>query len=93
MSILKEIRLTEKANVLSAEHNQYVFEVCSCANKFQIAQAVSSEFGVKVLRVNVINQRGKVKLVRAAKARKYTKASDIKKAIVFLAKGEKIEIA
>lgn len=92
-AILRELILTEKANLIASELNQYVFSVCVDSNKYQIAKAVSEEFGVKVVRVNVINQRGKMKLIRSSKSRQCSKSSDVKKAIVFLAKGEKIDIA
>ena len=59
--ILKRpVALTEKASRLKAENNQVVFEVDRGANKIQIRSAVEQMFGVKVLSVNTLLQRGKV---------------------------------
>jgi large subunit ribosomal protein L23 len=88
-SVLKQVRLTEKSNKLSAELGQYTFEVSSNANKHQIAAAVESTFKVTVTRVNTQNYRGKNKRSRQGRP---SVTSDYKKAIVTLKAGDKIEL-
>jgi len=87
--ILKSVRLTEKANKLSAELGQYTFEVFPGANKHAIAEAVERTFKVTVRRVNVQNYRGKKKKSRQGQP---SMTSDYKKAIVTLKTGDKIEL-
>lgn len=78
--------LTEKSNLELAQ-NRYTFQVAPNANKIEIKQAIEKIYKVKVDRVNTVNCRGKA--VRWG--RKLGKKSDWKKAVVFLAKGQKIE--
>ena len=59
--IKRPVALTEKASRLKVENNQVVFEVDRGANKIQIRSAVEEMFGVKVLSVNTLLQRGKTK--------------------------------
>jgi large subunit ribosomal protein L23 len=87
--VLKLVRLTEKSNKLSAELNQYTFEVFPGTNKHQIAEAVEQTFKVTVTRVNVQNYRGKNKKSRQGRP---SMGSDYKKAIVTLKSGDKIEL-
>ena len=87
--VLKSVRLTEKANKLSAGLGQYTFEVFAGANKHAIAQAVEQTFKVTVRRVNVMNYGGKNKKSRQGRP---SMTSDYKKAIVTLKVGDKIEL-
>ncbi len=89
INVLKSARLTEKANLLSAEFGQYTFEVFENATKSAIRDAVEKTFKVSVTRVNVINQRGKNKRSRQGRP---SMTSDFKKAIVTLKAGDKIEL-
>ena len=59
------------------------------ANKVEIRNAVEDLFKVKVLRVNTLNVRGKVRRQRTSQA---GRASDWKKAIVTLKTGDKISL-
>ena len=79
--------ITEKSTLLS-EHNGVVFKVANDATKPQIKEAVEALWGVKVIGVNTIVQKGKTK---RWKGRPY-KRSDVKKAIVTLAEGQSIDI-
>ena len=79
--------ITEKTTLLS-EHNAVVFKVANGASKPQIKAAVEALFGVNVLGVNTIVQKGKSK---RWKGRPYTR-SDVKKAIVTLAEGQSIDV-
>jgi large subunit ribosomal protein L23 len=79
--------ITEKSTLLS-EHNGVVFKVAGDATKPQIKEAVEALWGVKVVGVNTIVQKGKSK---RWKGRPYQR-SDVKKAIVTLAEGQSIDI-
>jgi large subunit ribosomal protein L23 len=79
--------ITEKATRVS-EHNQVVFRVPLDANKLEIKAAVEKLFQVKVTAVNTLRQKGKVKRFRGRVGRR----SDVKKAIVTLAEGHRIDV-
>lgn len=89
--ILKEYRVTEKAANLSANLNQYTFEVASGANRKEIARAVEKVFNVTVTNVNTLNKKPKLKVDRTRRGRPGTKGGG-KKAIVTLKEGDKIEL-
>ncbi|MCS6778435.1 MAG: 50S ribosomal protein L23 [Geminicoccaceae bacterium] len=79
--------ITEKATMLS-EKNQIVFKVRPDATKPQIKAAVEALFNVKVTAVNTLNVKGKVKRSRGRLGRR----PDVKKAIVTLAEGARIDV-
>jgi large subunit ribosomal protein L23 len=79
--------ITEKATAVS-ESNQVVFKVRRDATKPQIKAAVEELFKVKVLSVNTLTRQGKTKNFRSIKG----KQQDVKKAIVRLAEGERIDV-
>ncbi len=89
--IIKNYCVTEKAADLSANLNQYIFEVFAHVNRNQVASAVEKMFNVTVNKVNILNQNGKVKRSRTARG-KTGKKPDVKRAIVFVKEGDKIEI-
>ena len=69
--------ITEKSN-MDMQAGKYTFEVAKNATKIQIADAVQKLFDVKVLNVNTISVKGKMKRVGAHEG----KRPDWKKAIV-----------
>jgi len=79
--------VTEKATT-AAEHNQFVFKVARKATKPQIKAAVEGLFDVKVESVNTLITEGKIKAFRGVRG----KQSDVKKAVVTLAEGHKIDV-
>ncbi len=79
--------LSEKSTDL-AEENKYVFQVAMNANKHLIKKAVKEIFNVNPKKINVMKVRGKRKRVR----HQYGYTTSWKKAIVTIAKGEKIEL-
>lgn len=79
--------ITEKATMLS-EHNQVVFKVRKNATKPEIKAAVEAVFGVKVTSVNTLNVKGKTKRFKG----RVGVRSDVKKAIVTLAEGSRIDV-
>ncbi len=90
-SVLKKPLITEKSSSpQNQEQNKYTFEVYSDADRVQVAKAVEAQYKVKVSRVNIINVKGKVKQSRQQRGL-LVKASDVKKAVVTLEKGSKID--
>ena len=89
--IIKGFRVTEKAANLQVA-NQYTFTVADDANAEAIADAVEQLFKVKVVRVNVINAKGKDKVSRMSRNNPGVKGK-MKKAIVTLKAGDTIQIA
>jgi len=79
--------ITEKSTAVS-ESNQVVFKVRRDATKPQIKAAVEELFKVKVLAVNTLTRKGKTKIFRGIKG----KQQDVKKAIVRLAEGDRIDV-
>jgi large subunit ribosomal protein L23 len=79
--------VTEKSTMVS-ESNQVMFEVAMTATKRDIKEAIERLFNVKVLAVNTLIRKGKVKRFRGVKGQQ----SDFKKAIVTLEEGQKIDI-
>jgi len=57
--VIKEPRITEKANIQKEDTNQVTFKVHKKANKVEIRQAVETFFKTKVLDVRTMNVRGK----------------------------------
>ena len=79
--------VTEKSTVQN-ESGKYVFRVAKLANKHEISAAVEWAFDVKVISVNVLNIRGKMKRYGG----RPSKRPDWKKAIVKLAEGDSIQL-
>ena len=81
--------VSEKSYALQ-DTGAYTFLVHPDASKPEIHDAVQRLFGVKVLKVNTMNRKGKSS--RNRKTGKLGKRPDTKRAIVTLAAGETIEI-
>ena len=79
--------ITEKATAAS-DHNQVVFKVAKTASKPEIKAAVEQLFDVKVEAVNTLIRKGKAKTFRGIRGRQ----ADLKKAVVTLAAGYKIDV-
>lgn len=88
-SVIKTIRLSEKATLLGDTNNEYVFVVDPKATKLEVKQAVEKLFGKKVAAVRTANYAGKAKRERRAD---YGRTNHWKKAIVRLKAGEKIDL-
>jgi|TARA_B110000438_G_C15639546_1_gene574665 large subunit ribosomal protein L23 len=80
--------ITEKATILS-EFNKTVFKVHKGANKKTIKKNIEKLFKVNVIKVNIINQKTKIKL----KQGKISKKTGYKKAIITLKKGQSIDLS
>ena len=79
--------ITEKATMAS-EHNKVVFKVRRDATKPQIKEAVEKLFDVKVKAVNTLTRKGKFKAFRGRPGVQ----SDVKKAIITLEEGHRIDV-
>lgn len=82
--VIKRPVITEQSADLMMD-KKYTFEVDPRANKTEVKFAVENAFGVKVIKVNTLNQKGKLK--RMGKHSGYR--SDRKKAIVQLSEDSK----
>jgi large subunit ribosomal protein L23 len=87
-NIVRSPVITEKATMVS-ERNQVVFRVAIDASKPEIKAAIEGLFGVKVLDVNTLVQKGKTKRFRGRPGVR----SDMKKAYVQLAEGQSIDMS
>ncbi len=88
--ILKKAQLSEKAYA-QMEKGIYTFLIDRRASKDQIKKAVEAQFATKVVKVNVLNKLGKSKRA-SARSRKQIMTGMGRKALVFLAPGQKIEM-
>jgi large subunit ribosomal protein L23 len=79
--------ISEKSYGLLDE-NKYTFDVHPQANKTQIKIAVERVFNVKVTDVNTFNSPGKRKRTRLG----YGRRRNIKRAIVTLRSGDRIDV-
>lgn len=89
--IIKEPHITEKASFL-ADQNKYVFKVSFKANKVEIKKIVEALYGVKVEKVNLIHSAPKKRRLGRTEGWRHGLKKGFKKAIITLAKGEKIEL-
>ncbi len=85
--VLVRPTITEKSTLLQ-EEGQYTFEVAPKANKTLVKQAVEQNFGVKVVAVNITVNRGK----RKRYGPRFKKRPDVKKAVVTLQSGDRINL-
>jgi large subunit ribosomal protein L23 len=87
-TIIRSPVVTEKATMLGEKH-QVVFRVAMEATKPEIKAAVEGLFGVTVLGVNTLIQKGKTKRFKGRPGVR----SDVKKAVVQLAEGQSIDLS
>ena len=84
--IVRSPLVSEKSTFVS-QFNHYVFKVSISSTKSEIKSAVEKLFNVKVLSVNTLVQKGKIKRFRGKIGRRI----DIKKAYVKLDKNNTID--
>ena len=87
IEIVKKVLQTEKGTRIGV-HGQYLVRVAPDANKIEIREAVEALFNVTVTQVNTQNYQGKWRRLSQRLGRR----PDWKKAIVTLAKGQKIDV-
>jgi len=88
--IIKKPIITEKALKLKKQ-GVYIFKVAKEANKPAIKQAIEQLFGVKVIKVNTVNVKGKLK--KTGRRRLKKRQPSWKKAFVKLKSGQKIDLS
>jgi large subunit ribosomal protein L23 len=88
--IIKSVRLSERATLLSENFNQYTFIVDRSATKPQISHAIETAFGKKVVQVRTMNIGGKPKRRGSGPQ---GRTNHYKKAIIRLKAGEKLDFA
>ena len=85
--VIIEPLVTEKMTLLS-DKGIYGFKVISGVSKKVVAKAVEVIFGTKVQKVNLLNQRGKVRYFKGRKGRQRS----FRKAFVRLGSGLVIDV-
>ena len=87
-------RLSEKSYAQSQVLRTYVFDVPAEANRQTVAAAVTEQFEVEVIKVNIANAKGKNKRTFINRRGKFVRGtrSDVKKAYVTLKEGDKLPI-
>lgn len=91
MNILLKPIVTEKMTSQGDKFNRYGFLVAKNANKLQIKKAVEELYGVTVDSVNTMRYGGKVKTRNTKSGLLVGKTSALKKAVITLAEGNKID--
>ena len=86
--VVLEPVVSEKSYDQIEDSNTYTFLVDRRTNKTEIKEAVQSIFDVKVLSVNTMNRKGKLKRTGYI----IGKRKDTKRALVTLAVGDSIDI-
>ena len=89
-AVIIKPRLTEKA-VRQNDQNVFTFMVRSDATKFSVADAVKSLFKVTPVKVNIVNKSPRQFMSKGKGRKLYEKG--MKKAYVYLKKGDRIDIA
>jgi len=79
--------VTEKSTK-EEQFGKYVFAVAESANKREISKAVFTRYGVRPVKVNIMNRLGKVKRTGAH----WGKRKDWRKAVITLPKGKSINV-
>ncbi len=87
-ALILKPRVTEKATwAEGAESSVYTFEVSPEANKTQIKEAIKDKYGIFPLKVNIVALPAKAVMNRRIRGYK----GSVKKALVFLKPGDKID--
>ena len=87
INLLLSPHITEKTSLAMQNANTYSFRVLRDSSKPEIKAAVELMFGVKVAKVNLVNETGKSRRFGKLQGR----TQDIKKAYVRLAPGQTID--
>lgn len=89
-NVIRRPRLTEKAAALSTM-NVYTFDVVPGASKHDIVRALVALYKVTPVRVNVVNVKGKKVALKSRRGFGYK--NNIRKAYIYLKKGDAIDFA
>lgn len=86
--VLVNPRITEKAAMVS-ENNVYTFDVATRANKIQVKKAIQATYNVTPKKVNIISAESRKVMKRGRRVHQ----TGSKKAMIFLKKGDSIDLA
>lgn len=89
MNTIIRPRITEKAGVMVESQNVYTFEVSKNSTKHDIEKEVKNLYKVTPVKVSIVNLPAKKVFVRGKRGTQ----SGVKKALVYLKKGDKINLA
>lgn len=87
-SLIIAPRMTEKAS-LQGDHNAYTFEVVAGATKHTLVKEIKDTYKVTPVKINITKIPAQNIFVRG----KWGMTAPLKKAIVFLKKGDTIKLA
>jgi|TARA_B100001146_G_C16091212_1_gene395088 large subunit ribosomal protein L23 len=87
--VLLNPRLTEKS-VMMGDKNVYTFEIHKDATKYQVRDAVKAFYNVTPVKVNIVNKKP-AKRLQGSRG-KMVHAKGMKKAYVYLKKGDSINL-
>ncbi len=88
-NVILRPRITEKSGIAHESANIYTFEVEKSATKRTIAQSIQSLYKVTPVKVRTVSLPAKNVFVRG----KFGTKSAVKKALVYLKKGDTINVA
>ena len=88
-SVLYAPRVTEKA-MRGSENNVYVFEVARIATKFDVRDAIKQFYNVTPVKINIVNKSPRQ--FKSATTRRMKTEHGMKKAYVYLKKGDSISL-
>lgn len=88
-SVLYAPRVTEKA-MRGSEKNVYVFEVARSATKFDVRDAIKQFYNVTPVKINIVNKSPRQ--FKSATTRRLKTEHGMKKAYVYLKKGDSISL-
>ncbi len=89
MTTIIRPRITEKSGIAGENLNVYTFEVSKDSTKQSIEKEIKTLYKVNPEKIRIINLPAKNIIVRGRKGTQ----SAVKKALVYLKKGDKINIA
>jgi large subunit ribosomal protein L23 len=89
ISVIIKPRITEKAALLS-DKNVYTFEVRKGATKYEVRDAVKALYNVTPEKVHIVNQQPRHSISRARG--RDVMVHGLRKAYVYLKKGDRIEL-
>jgi large subunit ribosomal protein L23 len=82
-------RLTEKS-VKLGDNNVYTFQVKRSATKFMVRDAIKALYNVTPVKINIVNKKPAERMVGSRSRTKHV--AGVKKAYVYLKKGESINL-
>lgn len=92
IDILLKPVISEKTMQESEIYRRYTFLVNNKANKFQISNEINKLFSVNVIKVRTMIYAPDINIKYTKRGRQISKSKKLKKAIIDLAEGSKINI-